>query len=136
MSLSIVTAGPNATCPGCGAVLVTEGLAPDQTIVCPACYATSVLRRPGFAVRTSRLAIVSVALGIASLLCMFLTGIPAIIAGALAFREINRSQGSLVGRGLALGGIALGGVFGFLCGPITVALLLPAVQKLQNAVGS
>lgn len=133
---SIVTAGPNATCPGCGAVLVTEGLAFNQRIVCPVCCETSVLRCPGFAVRTSRLAIVSLALGIASLLGMCLTGIPAIIVGALALRDINRSQGGLVGRRLALGGITTGGVFGFLCAPFTLALMLPALHMLRAAMRS
>ncbi|HEY2250312.1 MAG TPA: DUF4190 domain-containing protein [Planctomycetaceae bacterium] len=122
-------------CPGCKAVLVTEGQRHDQPVICPACSATRVIRRTGFAVRTSRLAIVSLTLGIASLLGLCLTGIPAIITGLVALRQINRSQGKIVGRRLALGGIATGGVFGCLCAPFTAGLILPAVQKLQAAFG-
>ena len=133
---SIVPPGLTTICPGCKAVLATEGLRPDQPIVCPACWATSILRRPGFVVRTSRLAILSLTLGIASLVGICLTGIPAIIAGAVALRQINRSQGGIVGRNLALGGIVTGAVFGFLCAPFTPALILPALQKLRSAIGS
>jgi hypothetical protein len=130
---SNVTTGLNATCPGCGAVLVTEGLGPDQAVLCPACCATFLLRRPGFALRTSRLAIASLVLGILSLLGMCLTGIPAIITGLLALREIHRSKGGIVGRRLAIGGIATGGVLGFLCAPVTLALMAPLAQQFKHA---
>jgi hypothetical protein len=132
---SLIPAGANTICPGCQAELVTAGLRPGQAVICPACCATSVLRRTGFVVRTSRLAIVSLTLGIASLVGMCLTGIPAIIMGALALRQINRSRGGIVGRHLALSGITTGGVFGILCVPFTLALILPAFQMLRKAVG-
>ena len=127
-----VTLGSSATCPACGALLVIEGLGPDQAVLCPACCARSVIRRRGFVVRTSRLAIVSLTLGIGSLLGIFVTGIPAIIVGVVALRKINRSQGSLVGRSLAIAGIATGAVFGFMCAPFTLALMLPLVQVITR----
>src|SRR5437879_11154513 len=103
--LSVLTAGPRATCDTCGAVLVIEGLAPDQDVLCPACGATFVLRRTGFAPRRSRLATISLMLGIVSLLGMCLTGIPAVVVGILALREIRGSKESIFGRRLAIGGI-------------------------------
>ncbi len=133
---SVVLPGPSTICPRCNAVLVTEGLRPDQPIICPDCGATSVLRRAGFKVRTSRLALLSLALGIASLVGVCLTGIPAVIAGILALRQIARSHGGLSGRHLAVSGIVTGAAFGILCAPFSAALILPGLQKLRLALGS
>src|SRR5262249_13113875 len=47
----------------------------------------------------------SLVLGILSLFCNFLTGLPALILGILALRDIGRSRGRLAGHGLAIGGI-------------------------------
>jgi hypothetical protein len=59
-----------------------------------------------------RKAIASFVLGIASLLFGgFLTGLPAIILGATARKDIDQSGGALDGRGLAATGI-VGGFFG------------------------
>jgi hypothetical protein len=74
-----------------GATLRPRGGAPEPG-------ATSV------AVRVNPLAIVSLAL---NLIC-FVGNIAAIAAGALALRQIARSNGTLGGRRLAIGGIALG----------------------------
>jgi hypothetical protein len=62
--------------------------------------------------RLERKAIASFVLGIASLLFGgFLTGLPAIILGATARKDIDQSGGHLEGRGLAATGI-VGGFFG------------------------
>ncbi|CAN5408948.1 hypothetical protein BH09MYX1_BH09MYX1_63600 [soil metagenome] len=57
-------------------------------------------------------AVISLVLGILSIVCCFgiLTGIPAIILGVLARRDIARSQGALGGEGMAIGGIVTGGI--------------------------
>jgi Domain of unknown function (DUF4190) len=48
-------------------------------------------------------------LGVASLVCCGLfTGIPAIVVGAMALRDIEASRGRLVGKGMAWAGIILG----------------------------
>jgi hypothetical protein len=48
-------------------------------------------------------------LGIVSLACVgVITGLPAIVLGAIARRDIERSGGNLVGRKLAAGGIVTG----------------------------
>ena len=58
---------------------------------------------------TSSKATTSLILGVVSLfLCGFFTGIPAIITGISARREIRRSNGAVSGDGLALGGIITG----------------------------
>jgi hypothetical protein len=54
-------------------------------------------------------AIASLVLGILSLTCLgIFAGIPALVIGSLARRDIDRSQGRLTGRGLAAGGIVTG----------------------------
>jgi thiol-disulfide isomerase/thioredoxin len=66
----------------------------------------------GYAVPTDTKATVSLVLGILSFACCFgfLTGIPAIILGFLARRDIARSGGTVQGNGLAIGGIVMGGL--------------------------
>jgi hypothetical protein len=57
-------------------------------------------------------AVASLVLGLLSLACLgFFAGVPAIVLGALARRDIDRSQGMIGGRGLAAGGI-VAGLFG------------------------
>ncbi len=85
-------------------------------------------------VGTSGKAVASLILGIASFLCSILTGIPAIILGIMALREVNRGRGRVTGRGLAITGISLGSLTAicFLPG-LLLGLLLPAVQKVRDA---
>jgi hypothetical protein len=83
---------------------------------------------------SSRKAIASLILGILSLFCNVLTGLPALIVGILALRDIGRSRDRLSGRGLAIAGISCacaGSVFS--CLLLLPALLLPAVQKVREA---
>jgi hypothetical protein len=77
-------------------------------------------------------AIASLVLGIASFCLMFITGLPAILLGALALMDISRSGGKRGGTGLAIAGIVLG-VIGTMWTCIGVALLLPAVQAAREA---
>ena len=53
-------------------------------------------------------AIASVVLGILSVLALFVTGIPAILAGHLARNKIRRSGGAYSGDGLAVAGLIMG----------------------------
>jgi prepilin-type processing-associated H-X9-DG protein len=83
-------------------------------------------------VLTSGKAVASLILGIASFLCSFLTGIPAIILGILGLRDIGRGQAG--GQGLAITGIVTGGLGTLLiCPALLLGLLLPAVQKVREA---
>jgi type II secretory pathway pseudopilin PulG len=85
--------------------------------------------------RTSRMAISSLVLGISSFLCWVFTGIPAIILGAIALGDINKSRGQVTGHGMALTGIITGCISTFLIVPalILIALLLPAIQAAREA---
>jgi Domain of unknown function (DUF4190) len=75
-------------------------------------------------------AIGALLLGMLSVTCFgLLAGVPAIILGAAARREIDASQGRLGGRGLAASGIVLG-FFG------TGLSLVLAVGVLSGVVGS
>ena len=132
---STTTLPANDPCPRCGADLVTAWARPDQPVLCAACGSEFVLRQPGFAVRTSRLAIASLVLGLCSLIGMCITGLPAIVAGVFALREIRRGKGALSGTALAWSGIATGGLLGFFCAPVSTALLLPAFQFLRQSDG-
>lgn len=77
---------------------------------------------------TSGKATTSLILGIVSLFfCGFFTGIPAIITGFSARKEIRRSNGAVSGDGLALGGIVtgiLGTLWTLVAAGILVALLV------------
>ena len=62
--------------------------------------------------RTETKAIASLVLGVSSLMCLgAITGLPAVVLGALARKDIDRSSGTLTGRGIAAGGI-VSGLFG------------------------
>jgi len=79
---------------------------------------------------TSGKAIARLPLGV----CFFLaclTGVPAIVLGRRAMREIDRSEGRLKGRGLATAGITLG-VIGCLF-TLAALLLMPAIRSASEA---
>ncbi|HLN28659.1 MAG TPA: DUF1559 domain-containing protein [Gemmataceae bacterium] len=85
---------------------------------------------------TSGKAVASLILGLMSLVCSLLTGIPAIILGILGLRDVSQSDGRVKGQGLAIAGIITGGLGTILMLPliaIMVGLLLPAVQKVREA---
>lgn len=87
--------------------------------------------QPGPGRRDGR-AVLSLVLGLLSMTCLgvgFLVGIPAIVIGAVARKDIDRSQGALSGRGLAAGGIVTG-LFG------TGLSLVVLVVLLGGIVGS
>lgn len=81
-------------------------------------------------VSTSGLAIASLILGLLSLGCSFLTGLPALILGIIALVNINQSRGQLKGTWMAVTGLCFGCISPVL---IMIALLLPAVQAAREA---
>jgi prepilin-type processing-associated H-X9-DG protein len=119
-------AGRRAKCPSCGRELIVP--------VAGAPVARAELEFEPLESRTSGKAIASLVLGLMSLVCNIVTGLPAIILGALGLSDISRSKGRVKGRGLAIAGIALGGLgctlvlLGFLAG-----LLIPAVSAAREA---
>lgn len=60
--------------------------------------------------RTSGLAITSLVLGLLSFLTCCVTGVPAIIFGAIGLGRIGGSGGALRGKGIAIAGIILGSI--------------------------
>jgi hypothetical protein len=77
--------------------------------------------------QTSGKATTSLVLGVLSVFCFgFFTGIPAIIVGIRARKDIRLSHGRTSGDGLALGGI-ITGIIGTLVGLALVALLVSLI---------
>jgi len=78
--------------------------------------------------KTSGLAIASLVLGILALLCLgVFTAIPAIILGIVALVKINKAAGTQTGQGLAIAGLATGGVGMIFTTAILAAMLVPAM---------
>src|SRR5262245_49312472 len=128
---------------GCGERFQVADAAAGQRASCPAC---GRVHRVGDDEEfqdveagpkgTSRKAVASLVLGLLSFLCTILTGLPAIILGIVSLRDIERSYGRLTGRGLAITGIitgSIGTLITFVFIPISIGLLLPAVQKVRGA---
>ncbi len=83
-------------------------------------------------------ATMSLVLGILAIFCNVLTGVPAVIYGILALRDISRSRDRLTGRGLATAGIisaSVGTLLSCVIGVVLLlpALLLPAVSRVREA---
>ena len=83
---------------------------------------------------TSGKAVASLILGLASCVLVCFTAIPGLILGIMGLSDINRSQGRIGGKGLAIFGIVLssiGMVWSIVA--ILIALMLPAVQQVRTA---
>ena len=78
-------------------------------------------------------AIASLVLGVLSVGCSIFAGIPAIILGILALRDIRRGRDSVRGQGTAITGIVLAGL-GTMVSALLMAQLLPVLQNLRTAV--
>jgi DNA-directed RNA polymerase subunit RPC12/RpoP len=139
-------AGMEVACPACGRRQVVPGSEAVQ--VEPDLGPTAVRRerpaiggedeypRPdqplGEPPAASGKAIASLVLGVVSFLFSLLAGIPALILGILALRDVRMSRGRVVGGGMAVAGIVLAGV-STLCWGGYVLLLFPAVSKVREA---
>jgi len=133
-------AGKRGKCPHCGNIIEVPQPAPTAQPppppppppppVSPAGAPFYAGGPPG---KTCGLAIVSLVLGIVGALCLgVLAGVPALILGLVASSKIGKSQGTLGGKGLAVGGIVLGGL-SVLTTAVLVGLMLPAVQQARGA---
>lgn len=83
-------------------------------------------------VATSRMAVASMVLGLLSVVCCCVTGIPAIILGTIALIQISRSNGRLKGTGYAVIGLVCGIMFTIIT--LVGAILVPAVGSTRDAV--
>jgi hypothetical protein len=116
-------------CPECDSTLLPERL-DDVAVLCANCRAVFVPADRRTEQRTSRKAVVSLVLGLLSLGGLFLTGIPAILLGVSALRDIKRASRALKGKYIAMGGIATGTVFGLMCGTcVSVSITFGIVMR-------
>src|SRR5262249_20396564 len=83
-------------------------------------------------VRTSGKAVVALVLGLLSLVCLVLTGLPALLLGFFALREINRSDGRLGGRRPAIAGMVLGAAGTSVVLVWLVGMLLLHLREISN----
>ncbi len=113
-------AGTSVRCPDCGRELTV----PKPALPSEELFDSWESQGPA----TSGKAIASLALGVLFFF-VCLSGVPAIILGRGALRDIERSKGRLLGRRIAIAGIVLG-VFGCL---LTIAMFLPAVRSAREA---
>jgi hypothetical protein len=82
--------------------------------------------------RTEAKAIVSLLMGLSSLMCLgAITGLPAVVLGALARKDIDRSSGALTGRGIAAGGIVTG-LFGTGLGFVMLLFVLGGMLETSQ----
>ncbi len=82
------------------------------------------------------LAVASLVLGVVAVMCFgLLAGVPAIILGHMAHRQIRRDPDRYGGRGLAIAGFALG-YLSIITSLILAGLLLPALAKYKERAQS
>lgn len=127
--MSSVESTLRVACPNCGALLATDELPSGGTAICAKCAHHFVFQPLGDRRTLSRKAVASLVLGIASLLGFCLTAVPGVVLGGWALAEINQNSDRLSGRKLAVAGMVLSVVCGFLA-LIVWALLLPAIQMM------
>ena len=121
----------SATCGSCGTALVTDDLLETDVVSCANCGLTfSLAEAADIETRVSRQAVLSMLLGFASIICLFLTGIPAIIFGARSLGLIRREPAHYKGRGLAIAGIVTGSGFGVILGTCLSLAMIPAVPTI------
>lgn len=99
-------------------------------------FQSQPMNKPVVPGTSSGKATTSLVLGILSFCLSIITGLPAIIVGAMALGDIKKSHGAVGGKGAAITGIILGvvgtlGSIPAIC--IMTALLLPAVQAAREA---
>ncbi|WP_395736629.1 DUF4190 domain-containing protein [Prosthecobacter sp.] len=82
---------------------------------------------------TSGLAIASLVFGILVFLTFGLAGLPAVILGHIGLSKINKSNGALKGRGMAIAGLVMGYLgFGLTFIAILASLAVPAFTSVQS----
>lgn len=129
--MSTLEAALRPTCPSCGVVLIAEELPLGGKALCANCGHRFTFQPLGDTRRLSRKAVASLALGIASLVGFCLTALPAVVLGAWALADIHRDEERLRGRKLAIAGMVLSVLCGFLSLVVWV-VLLPAIQRMLH----
>lgn len=86
---------------------------------------------PAVPAKTSGMAIASLVLGLIGIFCG-VTAIVGLVLGIVGLAKINKSQGQLTGKGLAIAGIIVSSLMLVFSLLILPALLLPALSKAQH----
>jgi tetratricopeptide (TPR) repeat protein len=126
-------AAPTKNCPNCDSPLLVDPLAVRGTIICAKCRHRFTPGAAAASVRNSGKAVASLALGLGALFALCLSGIPAIVLGVLALRDIHRSGGQVAGRGWAIAGIASGILFGIIWTPLVGAMMVLSQREIHRA---
>jgi ABC-type Na+ efflux pump permease subunit len=84
-------------------------------------------------IQRSGKATASLVLGLLSFGLWLIAGIPALILGVLALRDIERSRGRLTGQGRALTGVIAGGVSSLMFIPLAAVLVFILLGSIQAA---
>lgn len=111
-----------STCPSCNVELATQDYDAESIARCAACGSQFSLDAAlhGLPEKNTK-ATASAILGGMSFLGLFLTGVPAIILGWLALKDI-REKKTTGGKSTAITGIVLGSVLSLLCGGTVIGL--------------
>jgi hypothetical protein len=81
--------------------------------------------------KTSGMAIASLVCGILAL-CIAVPGLLGVVFGILAIRQINRSEGAIGGKGLAIGGLVTSAIGVLIVGVLVLgSMLLPALARAK-----
>jgi len=106
----------------------------DDAQVCSACGAaliSSSIQAPNLGVKTSGMAIAALVLGILGIFTCALTAIPAIILGIVSLVRIEKSGGSLTGRGFAIAGIIVPAV-ALPVIALMMGIMMPALARTRQ----
>lgn len=107
---------------------------PDGAKFCGACgdaITQSTIQTPNFGIKTSGMAIAAMVLGILGIFTCGLTAIPAIILGIVSLVRIEKSGGSLTGRGFAIAGIVVPCVMLPLIA-LLMGIMMPALARTRQ----
>jgi type II secretory pathway pseudopilin PulG len=113
-------------CPSCGREI------PENSTICPLC-GKPIAAYPGTppVMKTSRMAIVSLVLGILGFFFWAIPGIFGLILGIWSLGRIKRSQGRIGGAGLAWGGMTTGAISILFMAFIVMAIVIPAMTRYK-----
>ncbi len=109
----------------------------DGAVCCVGCgfeLAANVVAAALVAARASRAAVAALVLGILVFFTCGITALPAIICGIVALVKISGSNGLLKGKGMAITGLVLPGVFIVLLPVFAMfaAILMPALSRTKG----
>ncbi len=113
-------------CPTCNSKLVTDGLSSGQQFRCANCNSFSRFGKTD-RVAADRLAWRSFWLGIASILLLTLTGIPAVYYGVRSLLRMRFVRAKRGDQAAAILGVGLGGFFGMFIGFLVFCVVLVAI---------